>query len=137
MGDEDRASESTWKVDVQLRPAPCDRELQRRDQLVESGNASVRVPVLGSGILDLEGPIGRLKLPRRLSAIAHRLRSGFDWLHRRGNEFSHARDHLRAVKLDVFLHRIGRQARHAEFQIETVGAEDLEVGGDLLSDCLG
>src|SRR6266849_6444280 len=73
MGDEDRASESDWKVDVQLRPAPPDRELQRRDQLVDSGIASVRVPVLGSRILDLEGPIGRPKLSRCLSATTQRL----------------------------------------------------------------
>src|SRR5260221_4372995 len=73
VGDEDRASESTRKVDVQLWPAPPDRELQHRDQLVECGNAAVCVPVLGSRILDSEGPIGRLKLPRCVSPTA-------DWL---------------------------------------------------------
>src|SRR6266567_8701146 len=82
MGDDDCASESTWKVDVHLRPAPRDRELQRRDQLVQSGNASVRVPFLGSRILDLEGSIGRLELPRCISATAGRrlTRGGLDVL---------------------------------------------------------
>src|SRR5258706_5150019 len=76
VGDEDRASESTRKVDVQLWPAPPDRELQHRDQLVECGIASVCLPVLGSRILDPEGSIGRFKLSRCFSATAHRLNSG-------------------------------------------------------------
>src|SRR5437773_6007900 len=76
MGDHDGAAKSTWKVDVQLRPAPLDRELQRRDQLVESGDAPIRVPLLGSGILGLESSIGRPELPRCVSASAQRITRG-------------------------------------------------------------
>jgi hypothetical protein len=72
VGDNDFASKSTWKVDVHLRAPPLDRELQRRDQLVESVDASVRLPLLGSRILDLEGPIGRPKLPRCFSSTPGR-----------------------------------------------------------------
>ena len=54
-----------------------------------------------------------------------------------GQQFAHQWDHLRPVQLDVFQQRVGRQARHAEFQIESVSAQGLEVGCDLLSDRLG
>src|SRR6266566_4067724 len=68
LGDDDAASKSSWKGAVQLRSTSSDRELQRRDQLVESKDPPLRLLVLGCRILDLEGSIGRPKLPRCFSA---------------------------------------------------------------------
>src|SRR6266446_3794446 len=68
VGDDDVAPKSSRKGDVHMRSASSDRELQRRDRLVEPGDPPLRIRILGSRILDLEGSIWRPKLPRCFSA---------------------------------------------------------------------